>query len=299
MNFYIFGYSRYSRDNWDFQVEEEDCESTRTNTYLTKLINRQGDWIEIYYESFHELAPVASGAEGEDTGDPCLRSRSCIYTGWVIHGLHGTVTPVRSINILRAVIPQHPQPSPPFMPRIRTYTVGSACIPSHVRRCIIFPRHAVVSAHAKAAEPGTGNVGHVYTTSPLPPVCPAARATACISQKSWHGTTSTTTTTATTTTPSQPRVSFSRVITNSPDRLRIKDASARLAIPPVKIRASIVYGWDRSISRSLEYYSTDICSRGKRVVVVMRVHVSSIATFYVFIDSLRLFAWKIYINIAY
>lgn len=168
VKFYIFGYFRYSRDNWDFQVEEEDCESTGINTYLTKLINRQGNWIEIYYESFHELAPVASGAEGEDTGDPCLRSRSCIYTGWVIHGLHGTVTPVRSINILRAVIPQHPQPSPPFMPRIRTYTVGSACIPSHVRRCIIFPRHAVVSAHAKAAEPGTGNVGHVYTTSPLP-----------------------------------------------------------------------------------------------------------------------------------
>lgn len=116
---------------------------------------------------------------GEDTGDPCLRSRSCIYTGWVIHGLHGTVTPVRSINILRAVIPQHPQPSPPFMPRIRTYTVGSACIPSHVRRCIIFPRHAVVSAHAKAAEPGTGNVGHVYTTS-LPPF-------PCVSSGSSHG----------------------------------------------------------------------------------------------------------------
>lgn len=81
VKFYIFGYSRYSRDNWDFQVEEEDCESTGINTYLTKLINRQGNWIEIYCESFHELAPVASGAEGEDTGDPCLRSRSCIYTG--------------------------------------------------------------------------------------------------------------------------------------------------------------------------------------------------------------------------
>lgn len=143
MKFYIFGYSRYSRDNWDFQVEEEDCESTGINTYLTKLINRQGNWIEIYYESFHELAPVASGAEGEDTGDPCLRSRSCIYTGWVIHGLHGTVTPVRSINILRAVIPQHPQPSPPFMPRIRTYRwIGLYSVPrsslhyfSAPRRC--------------------------------------------------------------------------------------------------------------------------------------------------------------------
>lgn len=66
----------------------------------------------------------------------------------------------------------------------RTYTVGSACIPSHVRRCIIFPRHAVASAHAKPVTLVT------YTSAP---VCPVARATACISQKSWHGTTTATT----------------------------------------------------------------------------------------------------------
>lgn len=236
-------------------------------------IERNGAWSKFLERSFRKLVPIAGGV----CRSRCLGSRSCIYTGGVIHGLHGTVTPLRSINILRAVIPQHPQPSPP--PTYVHRWIGLYSIPRSSLHYFSAPRRC-----KRACK--TGNVGHVYVGP-------------CVSSGSSHGMHKSEIVARDDTTLSRPGSSSRRVITNSLT-WRINRASSS-----AKIRASIVYGWDRSIDLSLStlppilFHGLFVAGEEDgRASVCTRVVHRDVLRF--FIDSLRLFAWNIYIciNIA-